>query len=333
MSIDRRTSLSRAACRVAVAASALLAACASNQEAATLRNKPPAPLVVVVEAAAPTGNGGGGLQFAADGAAMAQLLSTELRALDAASRVVLAGQPGADQADIRIRLAPRGAVGFAHAGTANFFGAGALWLTTWIGGLLVEDSAYDVRMDAECRYAVVDAEDQFTFTRTVNGGTVDLAFFDRNDLFSMPGLQSLLLPPFWTTDQADKTSAALTRSSMRLAAQQIATELKNDFESSAETNYRCAVRFESPRNGAVVAGATMPLSLLVVSKSEDAVSKVTASVDGGAPIELKLAEVDGDTVRATGVLAGLRQDRDNLVRITVTAGKLHTRTLRLAAAR
>jgi hypothetical protein len=240
------------------------------------------------------------------------------------------GELGSDRADVAIKLVPRGPIRFAHKETASYLGAGGLWLVSWIGGLLVPDSTYTVRMDATCRFAPAGDEAEY-FEREIAGGEIDLSFFERNDLISLPTLQALVLPPFWTTDQSDKTSAALTRSSMRLVAQRIATELKQDFERLAEVEFLCSVRVQTPRNGQTVVSPTTPITLTAISQASDPVSRVTVSVNGGAPepLEILLGRDGASRVEARGELRGLALDHDNWVRIDVTAGKIYTRTLRL----
>jgi hypothetical protein len=308
----------------------LLTACATNDTTSVLRELPPAPLVVVIDSDVPAGSGDAELQFRATAADMQTMLAQELRALDASSRVVTRSELGTDRADVAIKLVPRGQIRFEHTATASYLGAGGLWLVSWIGGLLVPDSTYTVRMDASCRYAQAGDENQY-FEREVAGGEVDLSFFERNDLISLPALQSLVLPPFWTTDQSDKTSAALTRSSMQLVARRIATELKQDFERLAEVEFLCSVRVQTPRNGQSVSSRTMPITLTAVSQASDPVSRVTASVNGGAPqtLELVLGRDGASKVEARGELQGLDPAAENWVRIDVTAGKIYTRTLRL----
>lgn len=308
----------------------LLAACATGDNSSVLRELPPAPLVVVIDCEVPAGSGDPQLAFRATAAEMQSLLVQELRALDASSRVVTRSELGNDRADVAIKLVPRGPIRFEHKATASYLGAGGLWLVSWIGGLLVPDSTYTVRMDATCRYAPAGDEAEY-FERAIVGGEVDLSFFERNDLISLPTLQSLLLPPFWTSDQSDKTSDALTRSSMQLVARRIATELKQDFERLAEVEFLCSVRVQTPRNGQSVVSRTIPITLTAISQASDPVSRVTASVNGGQaqPLELVLGRDGASRVEARGELQGLDPTADNWVRIDVTAGKIYTRTLRL----
>lgn len=306
--------------------------CATGSEADALRDLPPAPLVVAVEwgsgGSAPVTVSYDGQTAQATAAEMGELLAQELRALDASSYVGTREDLADRDPDLTLVLEPRSNLEFAHVGTSNFLASGGLWLVTWIGGLLVDDSTYSIGMDAICRYSL-DPEDYFE--RTLTGSEVDLSFFQRNDLLSMQGLQSLILPPFWTSDQTDKTSDALKRSAMRVAARQIAGELKTDYEQLAEDNLRCSIKLAKPAaNGMVVTGMTMPIDM-VIAATAASVLKVTASVNGGEPIILTHEDATGLKVRAFGNLTGLELDKDNWVRIVVSADIDYTRTLRLAA--
>lgn len=303
------------------------AACASSEGNRVLRDLPPAPLVVVVDADLPPAGAESGLRFAASKAEMTSILAQELRSLDVGSRVIASGEPGSDQADIEIKFRPRSQIQFEHAGATNVLGATGLWLVTWVGGLLVQESTYIVRMDATCAYKVPGERVQFE--RAVKGGEVDLSFLERNDFMSSSTLQALVLPPFWTSDQADTTSAALTRSSLRMAAREIANELKKDFEGIAETEFKCAVRIRSPQNGKPASGSTMPLSLTASSRSQDPIIKISVSVNGGPSIDMPLSPASGRLVEVSGELKGLSPERENWVRVEVTADKVYTRTIRM----
>lgn len=318
----------RLAARLALLTIAPLAACATDDDHQKLRRLPPAPLVVVVDAQAPTVGDAEALHFAATAAEMQGVLVRELRQLDASSRVVTRAELGADAADLTVTLVPKGAVGFSYAGTANVLGAGGLWLVTWIGGLLVPDSRYDLQWNATCRYARGGADQDF-IERRVADASVDLSFFDRNDLLSVQGLQSLVLPPFWTSDQTAKTSAALTQSSIHEVAQQIAGDLKRDFEQLAENELGCSIRVQTPPNGRMVTSSEVPIALSVTTSSTETVSKVTISVNGAAATDLRITPAGQRTIEARGLLKNLKPNQTNWVRIQVTAGEVNARTLRL----
>lgn len=312
--------------------SVLSVACATGSEVDTLRDLPPAPLVVLVEWGGrndvPTTIAYGGAKAQASPAEMAELLAQELRALNASSRVCTRSELAGARPDLTLQIEPRGDIEAAHVGTTNFLASGGLWLVTWVGGLLVEDSTYSVGVAADCRYARSSEE---YFERPITAGEVDLSFFDRNDLLSLPGLQSLILPPFWTSDQSAKTCETLKRSAMRIAAREIARKLKVEFVDLAQTEFRCSVQLLSPSNGAPVVATTMPIKLKIMATGSEPVGSVTAVVNGGNPIALQLRNAEGLTVEASGELAGLEPNRDNWVELRVVADDLYTRTLRLGS--
>ena len=309
----------------------LLAACATGTDTRALRELTPAALVVVVDAVPPAAAAGGPLQFTATAAEMQSMLAAELRVLGLGSRVVARQDLGKDEADIVLTLTPRRPIEFAHRGVAaagNVIGSTVLWVTTWIGSLLIPDSNYTIGMDASAAVAMPGLE-RAGFDLPVKGGDVDLTFFDRNQFFSWPLVQSFVLPSFLTTDQAAVTSASLTRACMHEAAVQITAQLKQDFERLAESRLGCGVRLETPRNGQRVTATTMPIVLTAVSRSQDPVHQVTVSVNGGPQAELQLGQTGASLVEARGELKFLQLDRDNWIRIRVVADKVYTRTLRL----
>lgn len=316
-----------------IALAVCAAGCATGKEANALRDLPPAPLVVMIdwqgEPQEAVAVRYGETVTECTGEEMQMMLASELRALNASSRVVTSGDVGDQQPDITVTVSPIQPIEFEHVGTASFLGAGALWLVTWVGGLVVDDSTYSVRMNATCRYSL--NEDDY-FDSPITGAETDLSFFERNDLLSLPTLQSLVLPPFWTSDQADKSSVALRQSAMRIAAQQIASSLKKQFEARSLNEWKCSVRLVTPaKNGAPVAGTQMPVEFAIASTSIEGVKAVSASVNGGEPIPLTLGRPGRREVAVTGTLVGLDPTRDNWVRLQVTAGNIYTRTLRLAA--
>lgn len=311
----------------------LAAACASSDTGAAVRGLPPAPLLVLVERAeSATPTKGATLSFSATEAQIQTMLAEELRALDASSRVVTPTELGQGKADVVVRFMPNGPIEFAHQGTSSFLGAGGLWLVTWIGGLLVPDSRYSVKVGtaARCRVQFGDAY----FERSIDSGEVDLSFFDRNSLASWQGLQSLVLPPFWTSDQSEKTSEALTRATMRLAARRIAVLLKSEFEDAAASDFGCKVKVDVPKNGEPATATRMPITFTAYSRSDSQVQSATAVVNDLAPQKLVLGDrVGEDGVIVSGMLEGLDPTRENWVRLRITADRTYTRTLRLGPSR
>lgn len=328
------SSVQRAFRAASLVALSVAASCASSDARSAIREQRPAPLKIVVEApkSSVTPTSGSALQFRATGAEMQRMLADELRALDACSQVVVRGQPGDDDYDIALSFEPRGPISLSHSGTSGFLAAGGLWLVTWIGGLLVPDSTYAIRMDAGCRVELMRGVE---FEREIRGGETDLSFLQRNDIISMSGLQSLVLPPFWTTDQADTTSAALTSATMRIAAQDIAKMLKTDFEKSAGASaLGCAIDVVTPKNGEIVTTPTTDIEVVLELRNELLLKSVNAFVNGGAKIPLTAEGRTGRVgLRYRGRLENLRPGEENWVRIEIDTDTKSTRTLRLAPAR
>jgi hypothetical protein len=315
-----------------IAWGALAASCAAGPVSDPIQAMEPAALVVAVDLpasslASPPSSVGG---FSATPAEVRSILVEELRATNASSRIVPMDQLNGDRADVIVRLMPASdhSVSFEHEGTANFLGAGALWAITWLGGLLVPDSRYSVALDAKVQVAFGDA----LIERPMSPESVNLTFFERNDLLTVHGLQSLVLPPFWTTDQADKTGAALTQATLRSAARQIALLLKKDFERAAASDFGCSIELKAPKNGSAVEGSEMAIELVAVSKTETPVSRVAVSVNGGPQEELSLGDrVLADGIVARGKLRKLDVARENWIRVEATTDRVHSRTLRLMA--
>lgn len=310
-----------------IAVAFLAAACATGENSSALRQLPPAPFVVAVETVAPAATKEG-MGFAATSAEMQSMLAEELRALDASSRVLQAGEPGAKEADLSVRVVPQGSIDFEHAGTANFLGAGGLWLITWFGGLLVPDSTYTVRMQGTCTFKPAGGSEKTKLLK-LTSDEVDLSFFERNDLFSFPGLQSLVLPPFWTSDQSTKTCQSLSRSSMRLAARQIATELKQNFELRADRDLDCSLRAENLTNGQQVDKPSLDIVVVAKWSTREPVDTVSVSVNDAEWVALTKGAVAGNSAKFEGVLQNLRTGDENWIRIQAVGANTYKRTLRL----
>jgi hypothetical protein len=90
-----------------------------------------------------------------------------------------------------------------------------------------------------------------------------------------------------------------------------------------------------PKNGQAAVAASMPIELVVVSRSDTPISAVTAMViGGGAPLALVIGDrVGEDGVKVRGELRGLDPTQDNWVQLQVTADRVYTRTLRLGPPR
>jgi hypothetical protein len=245
----------------------------------------------------------------------------------AASAVVRLSELG-DRSVADVVLIPRlrGPVEFRYEGWSNTWWASAgLWLVTWIGGMAVNDSTYRTEM-------VVDYELHFprgdhVVPRRATSRTVDTTFLERNDFFSWPTVQSLVLPPFLTTDQQQSTSEVLTRRAVEGVAVDIARYLKRDFDADARDKDFCAVQFAEPRNGAEVEGDAVTVRGTIVSRYP--VGTVTMRVGGSEAVAAFDSAPSSDGLQRTEFRCDVRGLRpgDNFINVVVTAGDEHTRTL------
>lgn len=153
----------------------------------------------------------------------------------------------AARADLLLRLqltraAPR------HVGLSGFptVGAGLLWFGTWIGGLLMPDCLYDPGIEVEC--TAISPHDGRPIARFALSSTpIHLRFVDRNPFISAALAQSLILPPFWTSDDPIRTSHSLSER----GTEHIATQLARVIEELERPSESQAVRvsFQQPANG------------------------------------------------------------------------------------
>ncbi len=313
-----------------------LPACSSVEPMANVRNLPPSALTIAVEAVPSVllGESTDGLAFAASAAELRDMLVDALRAVNAASRVVPATEDNAAHADVTLNLSFREPVTMSHQGTSSYLAAGGLWLITWIGGLLVPDSSYNVKLAADCSLKFPRPR---SIVRAVGSKAVSLSFFQRNDFLSWSTLQSLVLPPFWTTDQKDATSAALTKRSVDNLAEEIAAFLKQDFEERAlETDFCRIELLEPTKNGAPVPGTSMLIEFAVIAKDEIKTISVAVNDEAPRPVTPTRSEQrQFDDYRAVVALElqGLRQDQDNWVRVVIETKEEFTRTLRFGPKR
>ncbi|MFK7740380.1 MAG: hypothetical protein AB8H80_08645 [Planctomycetota bacterium] len=313
--------------------------CASTSDLDELRDQPPVPMVVLVQWDAdesPMHIRYGEETVEVPAEELTELLAQELRALDTGSMIGTKRDLRAIAPDLTLTMRQEEPIVCSHEGTSGFLASGGLWLVTWVGGLLVEDSAYRVAMNASCTFA--NSEDNRA-ERSITGDVVELSFFDRNDLVSWPGLQSLVLPPFWTSDQTETTIDALKRSAMRIAARKIANDLKVGFDERYQNQLRCAVEMVQPaRNKSEVTGVSMPLDVRIrIDTDEDEEEPVTveASINGGdySALEVQPDELNNLALRARGTLNGLAMGTDNWVRLRIRAEETFTRTIRLVPAK
>lgn len=327
----------------ALALCALIGACASvDQELLTnegpVQDIAPAPLTIAIGPIAdPEAKPSeGDLRFVSDGEALRRQLIEHLVDLRAASQIVEAADGAAAneaRADVFISPTPDGSVSISHRGTnGRWWSSGGLWLVTWFGGLLVEASTYDTNLRFKCSLNELKTSMSTEFPAA--SGPVDLSFLDRNSLLSWSGLQSLILPPFWTSDQSDSTSAELTGRATRAAAARIAEFLKLDFPHRSIAEGLGELVDLRPSNGSTVAFADIELSGKVVAKQE--FSEAFLSVGDGPFERIVLRPTMEIATKLYSAPLGfivpasrLESGKPNFVRITVAiGGELLSRTLR-----
>jgi len=128
----------------------------------------------------------------------------------------------------------------------------ALWVTTWVGGLFVQDRRYDVRMAID--FDIINPHDGTTIdTFTATSETIDTTVWDR-DRWSVKGGTglSILLPHQITGDvNKDNTSEALSILVCSRLAARLSGYLKEDF-AAKERALIGTVRAIRPGNGADV---------------------------------------------------------------------------------
>jgi len=144
---------------------------------------------------------------------------------------------------------------FRRAGTSRTAVSSALWFTTWIGSLYVEDTSYDARLMVH--YDLVDPHSgvHLANDEQASSKAVDLTFWERNSAFSGNFFLTMLIPPFFTDDDEKITAEALLERSTILVAAQLKTYLKETLP-SRELALLTSVQLWAPRNGARLTGPT-----------------------------------------------------------------------------
>ncbi|HVR76243.1 MAG TPA: hypothetical protein VMT52_18070 [Planctomycetota bacterium] len=239
----------------------------------------------------------------------------------------------AEQADLL--LVPRlDEASFRRSGTTGrAFLSSALWLTTWISSLWVEDTSYDARL--VLRYDIVDPHTGIDLFKNVEARSksVDLSFWDRNEAFSSSFFLSLLVPPFLTQDNDEMTSRALTRRAATLAAAELKNYLGENL-ASRQMELLAHIEVKGPRNGSRTSGPT-PLHCDVHARR--VITEVVVLVNDEE--RLRLAETDlpgaGEQSRTHYFYhavhlddVGLKEKGKNIVRILVNvAGQWASRSI------
>lgn len=318
---------------LALAVLALAAACSTTSVASETRSLPPCAITLAIDdfasvPAAPTADGA--MYMTANGDELQRLLTASLGKVRAASRIVRLSELG-DPAEADVVLKPRlkGPVEFSYEGwSSRWWASGGLWLVTWIGGMAVDDATYKSNMVVDCELRFQRSGNPML--RTATSTPVDVAFLERNDFFSWPTVQSLILPPFLTSDQPDSTRQALTDASVDAVAIELARYLKRDFELDAQKIDHCMIRLDSPVNGATVVSDSVELVGTITPDAS--VAAVQVRVGDGEPIRADIVPMNPpdpdhpNRCRFRCIANGLGSG-DNYIRLVVVAGDEYSRTL------
>ena len=262
------------------------------KEASRVRALPPASCrLAVALSKAPSGQptNSESLQFTFAGTQWRDAVVAQLASLNSASEVIAvdnAEDARRKQADLFLDLSVSQGAPLAHKGlSSGWWSSGLLWAVTWIGGLLTDDSTYDtnVRLAAKFSRAAKDSR-QFTEANT-ESEAVDLNYWERNKLMSWRFLQSLVLPPFWTSDDAAITSATLTERGVETACVRLASFIKTDIENRSFEDLASFTLVEPTANGATVGGDAATLRFQIRSKS-GVVESITVQVNQASPVPI-----------------------------------------------
>ena len=313
----------------------LVAACSTSSNAlAELGRLTPCPVRIGVAEfpAMSAPSGGDVMESDASPAELQEMLAAALVRARTASDIQRVGA-GASEDDFDLILTPRISKrpSFAHEGWASsWWASGSLWLLTWVGGLAVEDSSYSTDMSLE--FDLRFPESGRNRVREYESGAVNTAFFERNDFMSWPTAQSLVLPPFLTSDQGDTTRAALTQRAMDSVAAAFARDLKQNFRQLEEVE-RCSLTSVTPANGARVEGSSVELAGSVRTTAR--VNQVTAELQGSGSgpqvaklgnrrdLDVQMMSQAADfSVRVSGLQLG-----PNYIRIAISADETSFRTI------
>lgn len=316
----------------------LTTACSSTSNSlGEVRQLPPCPVRIGIEnfPSFPSAGGQEVMEASASREEMREMLFHSLTRARTASEVQLLPPNATDEQkeEFDLILTPnmRKRPTFAHDGWAStWWASGSLWLLTWVGGLAVNDSSYrsDMRVDFNVEFPATGA----SASHSSECRMLSTTFFERNDLMSWPTVQSLVLPPFLTTDQADTTITALTQGATDGVAADLARALKQNFV-KFESEDKCSLEVRQPTNGATVNGSSVSIAGMV--KSTDVAREVTVELLGSGKGEQKATLQNSRTdnvprlrnrVDFSHTVTGLEPGR-NYIRIAISAGDRSTRTI------
>ncbi len=212
--------------------------------------------------------------------------------------------------------------------------SGVLWLTTWFGGLAVEDAEYQAEMAVDFevyhpagrrRIAVVEAR----------SSAFGLNFWDRHRVLSFGTLQSLVLPPFLTSDDRARTEALLWRRTCEQLGARLTGFLKEDLL-AIEKSYLGDVKVEPLEPGPDPGSFRLPGRLVAGSRVEefrvDRDAEADVVVLTGADMPDLEAQRFGDGFRfAFAPVLTLQPGQHRLRLWFFTEGPVTTRTLLVTA--
>jgi len=284
------------------------------------------------------GGGESSLQFSMRPDELQQDLVGVLARLNSASAVIAVGtddvaEARARRADLLVRPRLRSPASLSSSGiSSNGFLTAVLWITTWVGGFFVKDSSYTANLAVE--FDIVNPYEGVKIDSVpASSADVDLRFFDRNRFVSWGTLLSLVVPPFWTVDQKQRTSESLSRiASARLAAR-LARYLKEDL-GTTERDFLGEVRLLAPKNGAQVGGVAS-LNGKVIAR--EAITSLAVYLnDSAAPaFEMNVTTLPSVAEQRVGNVYQVFLERDlplgpgrNFVALEIgISGRLTSRTL------
>jgi len=263
---------------------------ALEKEAASVRSMPPSAcrLAVGIGKGPENGAAAGGLHFTMDAVRLRDAVVAELTRLNTASAVIAvadaqdASRTGADvYLDLRVLASDPPT----HQGlSSGWWSSGLLWLITWIGGLLTDDSTYQTNLRLSASLAHVDSSEIGSVS--ADSGAVDLSYWDRNTVASWRFLQCLVLPPFWTTDDPQLTSQALTEHAVSEASVRIADYVKRKLEDDSATRLARFTLRQPARNGIEVDADSVQLEFVIESPTAPVASLVVDQDGARTPIDL-----------------------------------------------
>jgi len=314
---------------------ALVTAACGTTEGPSLRDRAPAALAIAIAAPAalPTASGEAELHLDLDPATFQQQLVEALQRVNAGSIVFAADETNIADADVVLRPTVEGNPSFRTDQVADdWWASGGLWLVTWVGGLVTEDYQYSTDLVTDCAVfsnAAGRTMDDAIARSRISCPPVETSFFERNDFLSWPTLQSLVLPPFWTTDSTETTNSALSKRYVTGVADKLTQWLKDDFENQAVAA-DVALRMVAPAaNGGGVEGnqATVVFEIEGLTPVRSVALQAPGQDWQTCTIE-PLDVLGNPKSRVTHDLRNLATG-DNLIRVKIETDKVHTRTLRI----